>query len=152
MTFRDRTKSANNANTSPRSVPRSPNAGTNLAQSTDIVCRALRSYRKKLSTCAENLDSAIIRELDRELKLTARAVGEKAIKSKGVDEAVMVKLLDQYSERMLEVLDQKIEASIAAKKNGSSLGEEVGISAGAWAEKEKEKGRDASGGLRTPEG
>jgi len=58
-----------------------------------------------------------------------------------VDEAVMVKLLDQYSERMLEMLDQKIEASIAAKKNGAS--EEVNADSGA--EKEMESG------FKTPE-
>ncbi|KAF2404895.1 WD40 repeat-like protein [Trichodelitschia bisporula] len=85
-----------------------------LGASTDSVCRNLRAYRKKLATSSEHLSAEALRELERELGLTARAVGEKAMKSRNaVEENAMVKLLSQYSERLLEMLDEKFSASLA---------------------------------------
>ena len=63
-----------------------------------------------------------MRELERELGLTARAVGEKATQAKGLDDSVMVKLLDQYSERLVNMLDEKIAASVAQRVRESSVG------------------------------
>ena len=87
-----------------------------LSTSTDQVCRSLRSYRKKLASSAdEPLAPEALRELERELGLTARALGEKAMKSRGqAEETVMVKLLSQYSERLLEMLDEKFAAATIA--------------------------------------
>jgi len=58
--------------------------------------------------------------LERELGLTARAVGEKAMKARGVaEETVMVKLLSQYSERLLEMLDEKFASTLARQISGN---------------------------------
>ena len=95
-----------------------PNGVGSLAYSTDMVCRNLRAYRKKLASSADHLEPETLRELERELGLTARAVGEKATKSRGVlEESMMVKLLNQYSERLMEMLDTKFAAR---KENGES--------------------------------
>ncbi|KAF2431967.1 WD40 repeat-like protein [Tothia fuscella] len=85
-----------------------------LSTSTEQICRSLRFYRKKLTNSTDNLPAETLRELERELGLTARAVGERAMKAKGAaDETVMVKLLSQYSERLLEMLDEKFAATLA---------------------------------------
>lgn len=95
-----------------RSADKVSTFGT-LTNSTEQVCRTLRAYRKKLANSSENLNLTTMRELERELGLTARAVGEKATQAKGLDDSVMVKMLDQYSERLVEMLDEKIAASVA---------------------------------------
>ena len=95
-----------------------PNGVGSLAYSTDVVCRNLRAYRKRLAGSSDHLEPETLRELERELGLTARAVGEKAMKSRGVlEESMMVKLLNQYSERLMEMLDTKFAAR---KENGES--------------------------------
>lgn len=71
--------------------------------------------------------------------LTARAVGEKAMKAKGVvDETAMVKLLAQYSERLLEMLDDKFAVTLAkaqvARANGEIVDEDDNTAAAAGAE------------------
>jgi hypothetical protein len=109
LTLQSRTKSSS-ALATETSTPNGTRAGS-LAYSTDIVCRNLRSYRKKLASSSEHLEPETLRELERELALTARAVGEKAMKSRGVlEESTMVKLLNQYSERLMEMLDTKFAA------------------------------------------
>jgi WD40 repeat protein len=100
-------------------------AAADLSHSTDFVCRTLRSYRKKLSSSSDVLQAETLRELERELALTARAVGERAIKAKGkVDEGIMVKLLSQYSERLIEMLDERFKGLNTSTNSGSSAGEE----------------------------
>lgn len=81
----------------------------------------MRSYRKKLATSSDDLSAETLKSLERELGLTARAVGEKAMKARGVaEETVMVKLLSQYSERLLEMLDEKFAATLAKQISGTS--------------------------------
>lgn len=96
-----------------------------LAASTEQVCRTLRAYRKKLSNSADSLSSGAVKELEKELAATARALGEKAVKSRGLDETVMVKLLDSYSEKLVEMLDEKIAASVARQVQQSNETDEV---------------------------
>ncbi|RDI82251.1 hypothetical protein Vi05172_g7952 [Venturia inaequalis] len=93
----------------------------NLTASTEQMCRNLRIYRKKLVTSTDSLSSENLAAVERELGLTLRAVSEKAMKARGAaDETVMVKMLSQYSERLLEMLDEKFAATIAkqAQLNG----------------------------------
>jgi WD40 repeat protein len=98
----------------------SNNPSSELPSSTDAICRALRSYRRKLAQSTDNLRPESLREIEKELGLTARAVGEKAIKSKGVvEESVMVKILNQYSERLMEMLDEKFK-EISTTGSGKS--------------------------------
>lgn len=93
----------------------------NLIASTEQMCRNLRIYRKKLVTSTDSLSPENLAAVERELGLTLRAVSEKAMKARGAaDETVMVKMLSQYSERLLEMLDEKFAATIAkqAQLNG----------------------------------
>ncbi|KAF2200501.1 WD domain-containing protein [Delitschia confertaspora ATCC 74209] len=85
-----------------------------ISASTESLCRTLRAYRKRLANSSDSLSSDSAEELERELALTVRAVGDRA-KSKSVDESTMVKLLDQYSERLVTMLDEKIAASVAMR-------------------------------------
>ena len=91
-----------------------------LGASTESLCRTLRAYRKRLANSNETVSSELVREAERELALTERAIGEKAKNKNGVDESVMVKLLDQYSERLVLILDEKIASTLAMRAREQS--------------------------------
>ncbi|KAK2593356.1 hypothetical protein QQS21_008931 [Conoideocrella luteorostrata] len=78
-----------------------------LNMATEQACRTLRAYRKKLSS-AEPITADVLTELDQELRLTAAALGDRAIRSKAMNETVLSGLLDQYSERLVTLLDEKL--------------------------------------------
>lgn len=84
-----------------------------LTSSTESVCRTLRAYRKKLGNTATNdsITPEALRELEKELKLTARVVGEKS-QGKTLDEATITRLLDQASDKIVGLLDEKIKARV----------------------------------------
>lgn len=67
------------------------------------------------------MNSELAKEVERELAVTARAIGDR-VKTKAFEETVMVKLLDQYSERLVNMLDEKIAASVAQRVRESSVG------------------------------
>jgi hypothetical protein len=50
-----------------------------------------------------------VENLQAELRLTAKVVGEKALKTKGLSETVLTQLLDQYSERLVSMIDEKMK-------------------------------------------
>ncbi|KAF4624443.1 hypothetical protein G7Y89_g13729 [Cudoniella acicularis] len=78
-----------------------------LNMATEQACRTLRAYRKKLLS-SESVKEESLKELDQELRLTAMALGEKSIKSKAISETVLTGLLDQYSERLVSMFDEKL--------------------------------------------
>jgi WD40 repeat protein len=113
-----------------------------LATSTEQICKSLRIYRKKLTNSTDNLSPETLRELERELGLTARAVGERAMKARGAaDETVMVKLLSQYSERLLEMLDEKFAATLAKQLNHNRANSEDSESTAATSTADSSPGR-----------
>jgi WD40 repeat protein len=91
-----------------------------LSASTESLCRTLRAFRKRLATSSDTMSSELARDVERELATTARAIGEK-VKSNEFDETIMVKLLDQYSERLVTMLDEKIAASVAQRVRENSV-------------------------------
>ncbi|KAL6881768.1 WD40-repeat-containing domain protein [Trichoderma longibrachiatum] len=80
---------------------------TSLTAATEQACRTLRAYRKKL-TSAEPINPDALGELDQELRFTAAALGDRAIRSRAMNETVLSGLLDQYSERLVTLLDEKL--------------------------------------------
>ncbi|TDZ23491.1 Mitogen-activated protein kinase-binding protein 1 [Colletotrichum orbiculare MAFF 240422] len=85
----------------------SPNlrAFGSLNTATEQTCRTLRAYRKKLSS-TEPLSRDALAELDQELRMTAAALGDRAIRKH--DSALISGLLDQYEERLSLMLDEKL--------------------------------------------
>lgn len=83
-----------------------------LNMATEQVCRTLRAYRKKLGT-TESIRDEVLKELDQELRLTAKALGEKTLKTKAVSETVLAGLLDQYSDRLVSIFDEKLRLSLS---------------------------------------
>ncbi|WYZ37321.1 hypothetical protein EsH8_II_000827 [Colletotrichum jinshuiense] len=95
----------------------SPNlrAFGSLNMATEQTCRALRTYRKKLSS-TEPLSEDVIFELDQELRLTAAALGDRATRTKAMHESALLSgLLDQYEERLASMLDEKLRNTFQAK-------------------------------------
>ena len=90
-----------------------------LNMSTEQTCRTLRAYRKKLSS-AEPLSPEVLTELDQELRLTAAALGDRAIRSKAMNETVLSGLLDQYSERLVTLLDEKMRLTYQPREQGET--------------------------------
>ena len=76
---------------------------------TEQACRTLRAYRKKLLS-SESVKEDALKELDQELRLTAVALGEKSLKSKVISETVLA-VLDQYSDRLVSMFDEKLRLS-----------------------------------------
>lgn len=81
-----------------------------LNMATEQTCRQLRMYRKKLLS-SEPIKEDALNELDQELRLTAVALGEKSQKTKAISETLLTGLLDQYSERLVSMFDEKLRLS-----------------------------------------
>lgn len=88
-----------------------------LNMATEQACRTLRAYRKKLLS-SDSVKDENLKELDQELRLTAIAVGEK-LKSKAISETVLAGLLDQYSDRLVTLFDEKLRLT-KLDSNGSA--------------------------------
>ncbi|KAF3052254.1 hypothetical protein E8E11_011338 [Didymella keratinophila] len=90
-----------------------------LTTASESLCRQLKAYRKRLANSTETLDQDLVKEVQRELATTARAIGEKA-RGTDFDETAMTKFLDQYSERLVNILDERIAASMALRTRQDS--------------------------------
>lgn len=98
-----------------------------MTVSTDSLCRSLHTYRKKLQTSSDIIALESVREMERELSMTAKALAEKSARH----ETVMAKILDQYSERLVGLLDEKIEQTVAKqmRRRGGSDDDNEGYDA-----------------------
>ena len=81
-----------------------------LNNATEQASRTLRAYRKKLGS-TEPIGQEALAELDQELRLTALALGDRATRSKAMSDSILSGLLDQYSERLVSLLDEKLKLS-----------------------------------------
>lgn len=112
-----RSKSSENILNPNKSTNGSASSFGSLTASTESMCRTLRAYRRKLasSSSSDKIAPDILRELEKELKLTARAVGEKS-QEKSLDETVMTRLLDQASDKIVgrfsTLLDDRIKTRV----------------------------------------
>jgi mitogen-activated protein kinase binding protein 1 len=87
-----------------------------LSASTESVCRTLRAYRKKLANSAtpESVPNELFQELEKELKLTVRFIGEKS-QGKNIDEATLSRLLEDASEKIVSRLDERIKERVESE-------------------------------------
>jgi hypothetical protein len=96
-----------------------------LSMATEQTCRQLRAYRKKLLS-ADGINTDILTQLDTELRLTAAALGERQIRnrSKGNQDGKAVSdLLDQYSERLVSMLDEKLRLRLTEEEKDALIRE-----------------------------
>jgi WD40 repeat protein len=78
-----------------------------LSMATEQTCRQLRVYRKKLAS-PDPIAPNVLAELDQELKLTAAALGDRALRGSKVDVSEELNgLLDEKLERLVVLLDEK---------------------------------------------
>lgn len=104
------------------SIPKSTSGNlrgySTLNMATEQACRTLRSYRKKLVS-TEPISQELLAELDQELRYTAVALGDRATRSQVMTDTMLNGLLDQYSERLLSMMDEKIKQNYpSATDNG----------------------------------
>ncbi|KAK7748027.1 hypothetical protein SLS53_001279 [Cytospora paraplurivora] len=104
------------------------------------TCRQLRAYRKKLASASSSLSSSsspsadavtpeVQAELDAELRLTLAAISERVASSsssgggEGGESSVLGGLLDQYSEKLVSMLDERLMLRLSEMNlNGSGCG------------------------------
>lgn len=113
-----------------------------LSMATEQTCRQLRAYRKRLAASSAEINDDLLTQLDTELRLTAGALGERAIRTrssgagcssgghghghghhqhhnKAVSESALLEgLLDQYSERLVSMLDEKLRLRLTGEEDG----------------------------------
>ncbi|KAK3622179.1 hypothetical protein LTR56_022334 [Elasticomyces elasticus] len=106
---------------SPSMPATTPSGFGSLTSATESVSRTLRAYRKRLANApsSDSISPEALRELEKELKLTARALGERS-HGKTVDETNMARLLDQASEKIVGMLDERIKERVESEVRRSS--------------------------------
>ncbi|KAF1943082.1 WD40 repeat-like protein [Clathrospora elynae] len=119
-----------------------------IGASTESLCRQLRAYRKRLANTSDTMSSELAKEVERELDATTRAIGDR-VKPKEFDGTAMLNMLDQYSERFMNMLDEKITASVAQRVRESSVGFSEGA-ASPFLEQRPLRSRAGSAGLGSP--
>ncbi|KAK0961679.1 hypothetical protein LTR91_019792 [Friedmanniomyces endolithicus] len=139
--------------------PSAPSTSTfgSLTSATESASRTLRAYRKRLanapppsSNTTELISPEALRELEKELKLTARALGERS-RGGTVDEGTMARLLDQASEKIVGMLDERIRERVereVLRKSWEGLPEvgEAGVGSVVGGEGGEGEGADALAG------
>ncbi|KKY34583.1 putative wd repeat-containing protein [Diaporthe ampelina] len=99
-----------------------------LQTATEQTCRQLRTYRNKLSS-AEPISSEAIAELETELRHTTAALSDRVTRdSQAVSESVLSGLLDQYSERLVSMLDERLRLRLSEAQFNGSWGSRSGES------------------------
>lgn len=121
------------------------------------TCRQLRACRRKLASSAEPVGAEAAAELDAELRLTLAALGERAGGSGGwrgqqgaaapAGEGALGGLLDQYSEKLVGMLDERLKLRLSEMRHGGggpALLAPPAVELGR--ERERERPRTAGGG------
>lgn len=115
-----------------------PSEFGSLNSATEQVCRNLRAYRAKLNS-TENVRTDLETELVRELQLTGQAIEKRrqreslvlrdrdASKGRKISDTALVGLLDQYSERLIRVFDEKLRLSMMGATPQRPPTEEGGV-------------------------
>ncbi|KAL9123275.1 MAG: hypothetical protein Q9187_000183 [Circinaria calcarea] len=86
------------------------------------VSKILRAYRKKLSASRETLKREKALELERELNLTLRAINNQIIGRDLVSsDSTVGDLLDQYSDKLASLVEEKINDGMATKVQARML-------------------------------
>jgi WD40 repeat protein len=104
-------------------------------QASEQACRQLRAFRKRLASSsspssADAISPEAMAELDAELRLTMAALGERASSGRqqqqqaaaaaAVSESVLGGLLDQYSEKLVGMLDERLRLRLSEMQLGGS--------------------------------
>jgi hypothetical protein len=159
LDMRHRTKSAGNLKSTPTAsltaTSRHMAKDKDIQASTQHILRSLRSYRRTLvrSPSSPSLSLDLIREVEKELNLTAKALLEKAMAGsatgRGMEEETLTKLFEELPERIVRVLEDRVarKGSVPEVRRDSEPGQIVGeeLDSGTEVEvaEQEEVGRDS---------
>ncbi|OQO08448.1 hypothetical protein B0A48_06318 [Cryoendolithus antarcticus] len=106
---------------SPSDTRATPSTFGSLSSSTTSLARSLRAYRKRLaaSTQTDEPSPELLRDLERELKLTVRMLAERT-QGKSNNDVAMAKLLDEASDKLVGLLDERIKERVETEVRKSS--------------------------------
>ena len=114
---------------------------------TTQMTKALTSYRRRLNASDEVIPKDSMKDLERELAHTAKALAANAVRHSGTKLAGQ--LLDQYSERLVGMLDERIKGHVIETMAKIERPEEAGLDketkkeVGVWREDAGEVQADA---------
>ena len=94
----------------PVKSPPSTRTYGSLNTATEQATRTLRTFRRKLAS-SDPISSDVLAELDQELRLTSLALGDRAKQSKDMNDVTLNGILDQYSNRLISMLAEKLRRS-----------------------------------------
>ena len=104
-----------------RHHPKSTGNSKSLNASAKQVCTSIRTLRKQLASSSESLEPHTAEQLELELNLTIRAMGEKTIRNQAANEMFAGDLLDEYLARMIdERLAHKAKPEDAVSMGGEA--------------------------------
>ena len=118
---RHRTKSAGNLKTTASSA----SSSTSLSEATSQLLRALRTYRQSLVRSPTFQNQDVMRTVEREMQLTAKAMAEKVGGGSGAQEG-LGRVLDEYCEKVVRMLDERVERRVREVGGIVEEGELVG--------------------------
>jgi hypothetical protein len=85
------------------------------------LSRNLRAFRKKVENSQDTPRSDVLRDLEKELGLTRQVLTNGATPKKDLSQdGIMTQLLDQYSDRLLDMLSAKLDDRLNLSVGGSS--------------------------------
>lgn len=115
-----RSKSSENVLRTTATVSNGSGFGT-ITASTDSVCRTLRMYRKKLAIASSNdkVTPDAFKELEKELRLTAKMLSEK-IEGTSLDDDAITRVLRRTSSKTNYRVDEKLKSRDDGTPNRNS--------------------------------
>lgn len=119
-----------------------------LNMATEQTCRMLRTYRKKLDS-GDPISEQMLAELDQELRLTSLALGDRAKQSKELGVQMLNSLLDQYSSRLITLLDERLALTGETLDEVMEREESVSISPGGSPGRQNRPGSSGAGSTTT---
>ena len=89
--------------------------------SAEHISKVLRAFRKKLTSSSETLELGKALELECELNITLCAIGQTIRRNQASSETIVGDLLDQYSDKLAFLVEEKINTGIADKTQARNL-------------------------------
>jgi hypothetical protein len=100
--------------------------GTDMAYAADQLAKSMRTFRKNLSSTAETLSSETLKELEKEISLMTKAIGANARRRQSVSEMNVGDLLDDYSEKLAQIVQEKVNLGMA-QGDSNTISSKVGV-------------------------
>ena len=84
-----------------------------LGNTAEQLCKSLRAFRKQISSCSEGLKVEIAKELETELNITIKTIGQKGRRKMIASENDVGDLFDACPDRLESMIEEKVKIGLA---------------------------------------